>query len=488
MRSRVLRGVSWKAASQVVLQASHTIVAIILARLLTPHDFGLAGMVLVFSGLVFLFTDLALGAALIQRRTLSEQDRSTVFWTSFAAGVVFFAAGVAVSGPIADFYGEPAVQPLFAALSLTFVIHALATTQTALLNREMNFRSLELRVMGATTVGAAVGVTAAVAGAGAWAIIAQRIASASVGTTLLWTFSPWRPRFTYSLASLRRLGGFSANVFATRFLFYLNRNADNLLIGRFLGAAALGAYSLAYHVMLMPFTRIATPIQDVLFPAFSRMQDDPDRMGQAWVRVNRFVSAISIPALLGMIVVAPDFVAVVLGDKWSAATPVIQILAWVGLLQSLQRMNSSILQARDRAGTLLAFAVIAFVFSIGAFAVGLRWGIVGVAACYAFVNTFMQPFYTWLTARTLGMSVWTVVRSLWGVVQASLIMVAAVLVTRLGLLSSDVPAAGRLVVCVAVGALVFLACSAWRAPELRGDLRLLVGRKRAAVADSAPGR
>jgi O-antigen/teichoic acid export membrane protein len=473
MRPRVLRGVAWKAASQLFRQLARMAVAVILARLLTPEDYGLAAMVLVFSGLVIIFADLALGAALVQREQLTEADRSTVFWTGAAAGLLFTAAGVALSWPLAAFYGEPDVQPLFAALSLSFFVTALGTTQTALLNREMDFRSLELRMMGGTAVGGVLGIVLAALGYGAWAIIGQQLAIAATSTVLLWALSPWRPRFVFSLASLRDLGGFSGNVFGTRLLFYFNRNADNLLIGRFLGPAALGAYAVAYNVMLAPMSRIAGPVTEVLFPAFARMQHDAERIASAWRRVNRMVGAITIPGMAGLVVVAPDFVAVVLGERWSSATPVIQILAWVGLLQSLQRLNSSILQARDRTRTLLWYSVVVLVVSLAAFAVGLSWGIVGVAAAYAVASTFVEPYYTWLTARALGVSAWSFARALSGVVQATLLMLPCVIVARLLLVEQGVPAAARLALVILVGAGVFLPASLWRSPELWADLRSL---------------
>ena len=149
------------------------VVALILARLLAPEDWGLAAMVLVFSGIVVVFTDSALGTALIQRRTLVEEDRSTVFWTSAVIGLVLMLAGIGLSGPLARFYGEPEVDPLFAVLSVGFLVTALGATQQALLVRDMRFRRLELRQIAATVVGAAVGITVALAGFGAWAIVAQ---------------------------------------------------------------------------------------------------------------------------------------------------------------------------------------------------------------------------------------------------------------------------------------------------------------------------
>ena len=185
----------------------------------------------------------------------------------------------------------------------------------------------------------------------------------------------------------------------------------------YLGAASLGAYSISYTIMLVPFSQIASPVQEVLFPAMSQMQDDKPRMAASWIRANRIIAAISIPSLLGMLVVAPDFVQVVLGGKWQIATPVIQVLVWVGLLQSLQRINSTILQACDRTGDLFRYSVLVTIASLFAFTVGLFWGVVGVAVLYAATSTLVEPYYMWLTTRAVNISIWRMLGSLRGVAE-----------------------------------------------------------------------
>lgn len=482
LRGRVLRGVGWKLATQVVGQGSRMVVAIVLARLLAPHDYGLAGMVLVLSSLVLVFSDLALGAALVQKEELTEEDRSTVFWTSVGFGAFFSIAGAALSGPVAWFYGEPAVKPLVAAFSLSFLVTALGTTQTALMTREMRFRSLELRQMGATLAGAAVGIAMAVRGYGAWAIIVQQLAFATVSTMLLWRLSGWRPRFVFSVASLRELGGFGGNVFGTRFLFYLNRNSDNILIGRFLGPAAVGAYAAAYNLILIPLSRLGVPLQEVLFPALSRLQHDRARVAAVWFRANRLMAAVCVPAMLGLAVVADDFVQVVLGGRWSAAAPVIQVLAWVGVLQSVQTLNEDVLQSLDRAGTMLAFMAAWSAASVTAVVVGLQFGVVGVAVCFAGANTLLTPLTTWLTARAAGASVRAFAVNLAPVFAASGLTAAAVLVARLALVEASVGAAPRLALCVALGVAVYAPLAARLLPDALQELRGLRSRRPAPTA------
>jgi O-antigen/teichoic acid export membrane protein len=469
--SQVRRGLRWKLLSQTTVQVFRVVVGILLARLLSPHDYGLAGMVLIISGVVLAFSDLALGAALVQRRSLTERDKSTVFWTSIAGGLVLTVIGVLIAGPVSHFYHEPEVRGLFAVFSLTFLITSLGTTQRAVLTREMDFRSLEVRSMVGMFFGGVVGVAMAVAGFGPWAIVLQQLGTAVCSTVMLWFASSWRPGLVFSWASLRRLGGFSGNVLAQRLLYYGHENAGSIFIGRFLGAAALGTFTVAYNVILIPFSRICIPVAEVLFPAFSRLQDERDRLAESWVRATRLVAVISIGPLLGLIVVAPDFVEVVLGHQWIDAVPVIQILCWVGLQQALQSLNASVMLALDRSRTLLRYMVIFFLAHLTAFAVGVHWGIVAVAACYAVSTTLVEPLFFSLTARAAGVSPWSVLRSLFGVVQASAAMVLVVLAGRAVLVHLGTTPLERLILLVVLGAAVYLPACAWRVPEVVTELR-----------------
>ena len=460
--------------------ASKTVVAIILARLLAPHDYGVAGMVIVFTTIAPIFSDLALGAALIHRETLTEADRSTVFWTSVATGALLTTACVLLSGPLAAFYNTPEVQPLFIVFSSIFVLGSLGATQFALLTREMDFRGLETRVIASTILGAAVGIAIAVVGGGAWAIIGQQVTVAFVSTVLLWTFCKWKPRFTFSRRSLRELGGYSGNVFGSHVIVQIGPSVNNLLIGKWAGAAALGSYTLAQNVILMPFYRIAAPIETVLFPAFSRLQREPERIAAVWLRANRVVAAITFPSLLGLAAVAPDFVHVVLGGEWTEATVVIQILCWVGMLQALQRLNFSVLQARNHTRELLWFSV--FSFSAGVAAVGAAlWfgsGVDGVALAFAAISTVTLPLFTHVTARAVNSSLRACAANLAGVAQASAGMALAIVGVRYLLVEAGMRPVFRLVLCVLLGAAVFTLLAAWRAPQLRGEVRAARARLR----------
>jgi O-antigen/teichoic acid export membrane protein len=477
LRQQVVSGIGWKIVTQVVLQATRILVAIILARLLVPRDFGLASMALLFVGVASVFIDLSLGPALIARRTITEADRSTAFWTTLAAGTSCAIAGVALSPLVADFFSTPEVGPLFAVTSILFLITSFSSTQTALLTRELQFRSLQLRQIAGAVIAGAVGVSLAFAGFGAWAIVIQALTAEAVSLVLVWRFSSWRPHFTYSVVSLRKLGPFAVKASGARILGYVNLNADNFLIARFLGATPLGIYSVAYNVMFAPFARLAQPIQEVLFPAFARLAADPPRTGAAWLRGTRIVAAITVPVFVGLAIVAPDFVPVVLGERWVKAVPVLEFLCIAGLAQSLVSLNHSLLQALDRAGTLLAFMIFSATITVASFVVGLHWGVVGVAAGFAFARTLALPVFTAICCRVAQVRMRAVARNLRPLLEVAAAMGILAYGARLGLENAGVPAGYRLVAVVAIGAASYIGLLVWRQPALVKEIVGLARRR-----------
>jgi O-antigen/teichoic acid export membrane protein len=477
LKQQVVSGIGWKLATQLVVQGTRTVVGVLLARLLSPHEYGVAAMALMFVSVATIFTDLSLGVALISRRTISESDRSTAFWTTVAVGVVCTAGGIAAAPLVGRLFSTPAVAPLFTAASFVVLLTSISATQNALLTREMQFRSLQLREMSGAVIGGVVGVALAVAGFGAWALVVQVLAAETVALLLVWRFSSWRPQAVYSSHSLRKLGSFAAKTSGARVLGYVNLNADNFLIAKFLGAASLGVYTVAYNAMFAPLSRIATPIQQVLFPAFARMVEDPPRVGAAWLRGNRLVAAVSVPAFVGLVVVAPDFVTGVLGERWHRAIPVLQLLCIAGLSQSLQSLNHSVLQALDRTGVLLAFMIFSTTVTVASFVIGLHWGVVGVAAGFAAARTIVLPIFSTIVCRVAQMNTLVFARSIWLPLEASAAMGALAYALRLGLVQLGMPAAARLATTVVVGAFFYLALLVRYDPALIAEARAFIPRR-----------
>jgi O-antigen/teichoic acid export membrane protein len=470
LRSLVLHGFAWGIATNVVLQVFRIVSAVLLARLLTPHEYGIAAMALVFTGIVALFMDLSLGVGLVQRPQITESDRSTVFWTCCVLGVTVTGAGVALSGLIASFFNQPQVQPLFAVVSLTFLLGALGATHAALMQREMAFRRMNLAVGAGTIAGGLVGIGLAAGGLGPWALIGQGVCVAAVTTALLWLAMPWRPRFVYSFDSLRDLGPFGVRVLGVKALDFFRINGDNILIGKFLGSQPLGTYTVAFNILIMPIGRIFVVIMDTLLPAFSRLQSDSKRLASAWLRLNRVVAAVFVPALVGLAAVAPDFVDALLGHKWAAVTPVLQALCLAMIALVVTVLGNSVLTALGKAGFLLKFTLAEVALLMGGVAAGLHWGIMGVAVAYSAVTFSTRSCFVWATTRVLGVSLRQWASTVWGVAQATALMAVAVVMTRVTLGGTDTPLAARLALEVAVGVAVYIPVCLLVDRKLRAEL------------------
>jgi O-antigen/teichoic acid export membrane protein len=479
LTAAVVTGLKWQIVTQVVNEGTRIVVVVVVARLLTPGDYGVAAMAIVCASFASVLTDPSLGLALMRRPRITEADRSTVFWAMFAIGAVSTVAGVALSGVIADIFGQPEVQKLFAVLSLGFVISTVSVTQIALMNRDLAFRKLQIRQMGAIVTGGAVSVTVALMGFGPWAIIGNQLAYTTASTVLVWHLSPWRPRVTFSRASLRELGGFGSKIYVAEMLGWSQNNADNALVGRFLGSAALGAYSLAYNVMYVPILRIAAPLMQVLSPTYARLQGEPERLERVWLKSKRVSAALLTPMFVGGAVVAPDLIPVVFGAKWHAAIVPLQLLCVAGLAQALVTLNWSVLSAQGKAGSILYIQIVNSAVTLCAFVAGLQFGIIGVAGFFAASRWLLVLIEIWMTTNAVRFSFWAALRTGTENLPYGLAAAAAAFGLRALLVGEHVPAAIRLVAAGTTVLAVYAALVLLFSPSIIAELRDVLRRRRA---------
>ncbi len=488
LRGPVVAGIKWKLISQILREGTRLGIGILLARLLTPEEWGVAAIALVLATFLTFLADVGLPIALVQRARITEADRSTMFWSALGLGVLFTTIGIALSGLVADLFGEPELQHLFAALSVGFTILALEKVPGSLLARELAFRALELRQIAATMAGAVVALTLALWGAGAWAIIGNSLATTTVSCVLVWVVTPWRPRLVFAWTSFRSLTGFGGTVLASQLLTYAQMNADKLLLGRYVGAAGVGVYSFAYQLMFTPILNVTYPLQMVLFPVFATIQDEVERLNALWLRTKRLSVALMAPAFLLLLVVAPDLLPALFGSKWDDSVPILQVLCLAGVAYSLTTQNGILLIARGRVGVffwLTAFATVTVVVSV---VIGLHWGTLGVATAFAVAHTALALPYTWVTARAASIGFWTTLRATCSPLPFAAAATAVAYGVRLGLLEVETPAALRIVGAAAVLLSVYAGFAYVGSEPLRNEGREAVVRlrRRRSVAAVAP--
>lgn len=381
--ARSVRWIGISQAAQVLIQLAGVLV---LAHILPPSDFGLLAMATTVTNFANLFRDMGTGAALIQREHLKPELIETVFWFNVLLGLTLGLTTAALASLAALAFDEPRLQSVLFWLAFAFPLASLSVVHQALLERASRFRSLAAVNINAGIVGLVVAVLCARQGAGVYALVAQTLATTVVATILLWQASRWRPKFHAHLHELKSLTEFSGNLFLFNTANYFHRNADTMLIGRFLGTIDLGLYNLAYRLLLFPLQNITFVVTRAAFPAYSRSQQDIDALATHYLTTLQAIALITAPTMALLWVLRVPFVEIILGQHWLRSTGVIAWLAPVGFLQSIIGTSGMVLMATMRTRVLRNLGFIGVPFLAGSFFLGLPWGIKGVAAAYCLAN------------------------------------------------------------------------------------------------------
>ena len=407
--------------TQFVIQSVSTVV---LARLLTPADFGVVAMVTAITGLGQAFADLGLSEATIQCEEISQGQVSTLFWINVAIGLALMLVTIGLAPVLAWFYREPRLEDITFALSLTFLFGGLRVQHDALLKRQMRFMPLAIRDVAAYALAVPLGITLAWHGFGYWALVAIPLTLNATQMTLSWLIVRWMPGLPRRDAGVRSMISFGGNIAASYLIFNVNRNADNVLVGWHWGAGPLGLYSRAYNLLMLPVRQLTGPAGSVAVPAFSRIQADPVRFANYYLRMVNLVLWISTPVFGFLFVAARPVIIVVLGRQWLEAATVFQILAISALGQLLMDTTVWLLVSRGQSERLLKLCLVISPIVVVSFLIGLPFGIEGVALSGSLVLVSILPWVmkftfrdTLLTVRRLGRAiVWPISLCLAGVI------------------------------------------------------------------------
>lgn len=435
LRFKTLNGVFWGLISRSGQQFIAFFTSIALARMLSPKEFGLIGLVTVFAGFASIYGELGFGASLIQRQKISDSHLSSVFWLNCAAGVTLTLLFIFSAPLLAAFFDEPLLTYVAFALSFNFLINSFSIVQKALLTKKINFKTIAKAQVISSGIAGISAIVMAYFGWGVWSLVAQSILSAGVMAGLLWTFSSWRPQMIFDWKAIRDLTGFSLNYLGTQSLNYWVRNLDKLLIGRFIGTAPLGLYSMAYRILLFPLRNFSGVIANVLFPALSTIQDDKARVGKIYLKITRIIALVTFPAMTGLFAVAQPFVVGIFGKNWESMTGILRIFCLLGITQSIIVLNGTLFLSQGRADMQFRVGIILRLNLILGVVVGLNWGVMGVAIGYAvssFINVYPNIYFAY---RLVNLTFRDLARNLSGVFWASISM--SLLVGILGLLIPD---------------------------------------------------
>jgi PST family polysaccharide transporter len=472
LREKAVKGVIWNAIQGWGSQAISFIVFLVLARLLQPEAFGLVAMASVFLAFMQVFLDQGFSQAIIQRQDLEPEHLDTAFWTNASIGVLLTAISYAAAGLMATLFREPLLTPVLHWLSLNFLFGSLNSVQTAILSRELSFKLLATRSLIATLAGGVCGVTMAFLNLGVWSLVGQQLASTIVGVLVLWSSTQWRPKLKYSRKHFRELFTFGINVVGFNVLNFLNRRSDDFLIGYFLGTTALGYYTVAYRILLIVTQLLIGTVHKTSMPVFSRLQQEPERLRQAFYRAIQMTCLLSYPVFVILTTMAPEIIVTFFGKQWIQSVPVMQVLCLIGFLQAGFYYNGAIIMALGKPDWNLWLNCIQATLNVTAFYIAVRWGIVAVAIAYVVRGYLMSPLPLLFIRRLIHTKFTTYFRQYFAPACGALAMALTIVGVRY--LLSSLTGFYLLVPCVVIGFLVYGVTIFLIAPQLLREVLTLV--------------
>ena len=397
LKSQTIKGVFWsfieKFGSQLILLISQ----IVLARILEPKDFGLLGMLAIFIAVSQAFIDSGFDNALIQKKEVNQIDYSTVFYFNITIGFVLYLILFFAAPFIADFFNQPVLIDLTRAVCIVLAVNSFGLIQFVKFKIEMNFKAIAQVVVIANLLSAFVGIAMALMGFGVWALAGQIIGIYFFRTVFFWIKSSWRPSFIFSYQSFKQLFSFGSKLLLSGIINQTFENIYLLVIGRIFSASALGFYTQAKKLQEVPVTTLAQVVGNVTFPAFSKIQDENEKLRVGFRKLIKLLVFINFPLMLGLAVVAEPLLVLILGEKWLPSVPYFQLLCIAGMIYTLHASNLNILKVKGRSDLFLYLEIIKKAIVVIAIFIGLNWGIIGLIVgqiCTSFISFFINAFYT----------------------------------------------------------------------------------------------
>ncbi|HYK21197.1 MAG TPA: lipopolysaccharide biosynthesis protein [Pyrinomonadaceae bacterium] len=399
--SRTARGGVVTIVSHGLKFALSIVATAILARLLTPQDYGLIGMVAVFTGFVAMFKDLGLSLATVQRAEISYDQISTLFWVNITISTAVTLLMFLLAPLIGWFYGEPRLVLITMVTAIGFLFGGLAVQHEALLKRQMRFYALSAIAFTSMMIGYVVGITFAWRGARYWSLVFSQLALLGSNTIGVWLVCRWRPGRAKRNTGVRSMLSFGGNVTGYALINYISKNCDNLIVGRAFGAQLLGLYAKATQLLSLPTDQINEPLATVTIPALSRLADSPERYRQAYLRIMEKVIMVTMPAVMLMLATADWLVLIILGPQWGYTAKIFIFMGVAGLFQPVAATGGWLLVSQGRVRDMLRWSMINAPISILSLLAGLPWGAVGVAASFSLGRILIaNPLLYWFVGRS----------------------------------------------------------------------------------------
>ena len=441
---------------------------VVLARLLTPEDYGLVAMVAVVSNFVMMFKDAGLSMATVQKDEINHAQISTLFWINVVISLMIMLVMVALSPVVAWFYGKPELTLVTLALAGSFIFSGLTIQHQALLRRQMYFGRLAVIEVAAMFCSVIAAIISAWYGAGYWALVIMQLVMAVSLAMGVWIVCDWRPGLPKRGTGVRPMLAFGGCLTGFSFVNYFSRNLDKLLIGKYCPTSELGYYSKAYQLLMLPINQIRGPIVNVATPALSRLQNDKEKYRSYYYRMVNTLAFLTMPLMVFLVVCSKDIVLTVLGDQWLDMCSIFLILSIVAFIQPVASTRGLVLISMGQGRKYLIWGGLNAVVVVVSVLVGIRWQAKGVAISYCVANYVILLPSLWYCFKGSPLGIQKFFISICGPALASVIMGLVIWYIKVSL-TADYHIVPRLVIHFVLALLVYMTVLCI-VPDWRRDL------------------
>ncbi len=455
LKRKTFLGTLWMLVGTSGQQIANFAIMVVLARELGPAAFGVVGLAMVVIDILTIIGQAGLTEVFIQNNGSSQKELSTGFWTSLVLGILLGAA-VFLSAPLlAQFFGEPDLDPVMKCLSISCLFNTLGTVHEALLRRSFGFKALAARNVTASIVSGAVAIALALNGAGVFSLVAQRVVSTAWLMAALWIAVRWFPSFLFSWKNCLSQLRMGISIAGTSLLGAGNQRVMDLLVGYFLGTTALGYLRIAWKGLDVLLNLSVMPVQRVILTSLSHLQNDLPALARAYQRIVQISSLFIYPVFLGAAVIAPELVLLAFGPKWEPSVPLMQLYTFMGFFIPLAYFRNNVLYAVKRADKVFAISVVSFIVSVVVYVVAVRIGIAATAFGNVVQIAIMTPISMAAVQKYTGARAKDTLLNVLPPTVASLAMVAVLWTVRV-VVNMPVYPILSLGISVALGALIYV--------------------------------
>ena len=389
-KEKIIGGLSWSVLSKLSRQLLQLAIIFVLSRILSPAEFGLMSMVTAFSMLAEIVRNMGMGAAVIREKNEDRELLDTAFTFNLIVGIIVFLLFFACAPLIAKFYKQHVLIELIRVFSVVYIIGAFNIVQEALLQKKMEFKRLFFMDVSSVVISGIIAITLAMRGFGVWSLVWQYISMITISSFVLWITSSWKPSVKFHISTFRNFRKYSFSLFLHDLIYFVGRDADKFLVGKFAGPSALGVYYRAFLLMLLPVNQVNIVIAKVMFPALSSLQDNLAEMKKVYLRATNMISYISFPSLALMFIIAEPLIILLLGREWVGTAVYLRIFCIYGMLESVGTTVYWIYKSVGRTGTMLKWGIISTICTVLSVITGLYLGgAKGVAISYVCVQLLL---------------------------------------------------------------------------------------------------